>query len=340
MKNGFKLTGLLLGLLLIVSLLGGCGSMIAREESSMDSAGPYPAEEPAAEAPAYEEAGEAPRENGMGSPSFSGSIEPDKVITTIDMTFETTEFDKSLDKLYSLVEESQGYLSSSNVYYASYYESQMFQRGDFAIRIPRDKVNQFKGLVPQIGNLTLESTSKEDVTRYYTDTESRLKVLEIKEERLLSLLERAEEIEDIIALENQLSEVIYEKEDLKATLVNLDDRIDYSTFHISLIEVGKISTTETKETPFLTRIQNAFENSLYQFRVSAENFAVFMVYNLPGLLVLLIVAIVLYKIIKRIVSGPERPPKEKKTKNKNKDDRFVEKEDQKQKDEKKDDSQA
>lgn len=336
MKNGFRITALLLGILLIASLFIGCGSMIAKEESSMDNAGPYPAEEPA-EAPASEDMGGAERENGMGSPSFSGSIEPDKIITTINMTFETTEFDKSLDKLYSLVEESQGYLSSSNVYYASYYDSQMYQRGDFAIRIPRDKVNQFRGLVPQVGNLTLESTSKEDVTRYYTDTESRLKVLEIKEERLLSLLERAEEIEDIIALENQLSEVIYEKEDLKATLVNLDDRIDYSTFHISLIEVGKISTTETKETPFLTRIQNAFENSLYQFRVSAENFAVFMVYNLPGLLVLLIVALILYKIIRRIVRGPEKPPKEKKMK-KHKDDRFVEKENSK--DEKKDDSQA
>ncbi|HZH93079.1 MAG TPA: DUF4349 domain-containing protein [Tissierellaceae bacterium] len=338
MKKGLKLTGLLLGILLVVSLFVGCGSMIAREESSMDSAAPYPAEEPAAQAPAYEEAGEAPRENGMGFPSFSGSIEPDKIITTISMTFETTEFDQSLEKLYLLIEEAGGYLSSSNVYYSSYYNSQMYQRGDFAIRIPRDKVNQFKGLVPQIGNLTNESTSKEDVTRFYTDTESRLNVLEIKEERLLSLLERAEEIEDIIKLEDQLSEVIYEKENLKATLVNLDDRIDYSTFNVALIEVAKVSTTETKETPFLTRIQNAFENSLYQFGRSAENFAVFMVYNLPGLLVLLVVAIVLYKIIKRIVRGPGRPPGEKKPKKNNKDDRFVDKEDQRS--EKKDDSQA
>jgi len=336
MKKGLKFTALLLGILMMVPLFGGCGSMIAKEESSMDGAAPYPTETPA-EAPAYEEAGEPQRDNGLGTPSYSGSIEPDKIITTISMTFETTEFDQSLEKLYLLIDEAGGYLSSSNVYYSSYYNSQMYQRGDFAIRIPRDKVNQFKGLVPQVGNLTNESTSKEDVTRYYTDTESRLNVLEIKEERLLSLLERAEEIEDIIKLEDQLSEVIYEKENLKATLVNLDDRIDYSTFHISLIEVGKVSTTETKETPFLTRIQNAFENSLYQFRISAENFAVFMVYNLPGLLVLLIVAIILYKIIKRIVSGPKKPPKEKKQK-KNKDDRFVEKEDSK--DEKKDDSQA
>ncbi len=337
MRKGTRYTALFLGILLIMSLFAGCGFMISNEEASSDGAAPQTAETPA-ESPASEEYGEAVRDNGLGTPVMDNSIEPDKIITTISMTFETTTFEQSLEKLYSLIEESGGYLSSSNVYFSSYYDSQMYQRGDFAIRIPRDKVNQFKGLVPQIGNLTNESTSKEDVTRYYTDTESRLNVLEIKEERLLSLMERAEAIEDIIKLEDQLSEVIFEKENLKATLVNLDDRIDYSTFNLSLVEVAKVSTTETKETTFITRIQNAFENSLYQFGRSAENFAVFMVYNLPGLLVLLIVAIVLYKIIKRVVGGPEKPPKEKKPKKNNKDDRFVDKEDQK--DEKKDDSQA
>ncbi|MGM0396180.1 MAG: DUF4349 domain-containing protein [Bacillota bacterium] len=336
MRKGIRYTALILGILMALSLLAGCGSMIAKEESSTDGAAPYPTETPA-EAPASEEFGEAERDNGLGTPGMDYSIEPDKIITTISMTFETTTFDQSLEKLYSLIEESEGYLSSSNVYYSSYYDSQMYQRGDFSIRIPRDKVNQFKGLVPQIGNLTHESTSKEDVTRYYTDTESRLNVLEIKEERLLSLLERAEAIEDIIKLEDQLSEVIYEKENLKATLVNLDDRIDYSTFNISLIEVAKVSTTETKETTFLTRIQNALENSLYQFRRSAENFVIFMVYNLPGLLVIVIVAIILYKIISRIIRGPEKGPKEKKNRNKPDNDRFVEKNDD---DNKKDDSKA
>ncbi|WP_422484887.1 DUF4349 domain-containing protein [Gudongella sp. DL1XJH-153] len=337
MRKGTRYLALILGILMVLSLFAGCSSMVSKEETSTDGAAPQTAESPA-EAPASEQYGEAVRDSGLGTPGLDNSIEPDKIITTISMTFETTTFDQSLEKLYSLIEESGGYLSSSNVYYSSYYDSQMYQRGDFAIRIPRDKVNQFKGLVPQIGNLTNESTSKEDVTRYYTDTESRLKVLEIKEERLLSLLERAEAIEDIIKLEDQLSEVIYEKENLKATLVNLDDRIDYSTFHVSLIEVAKVSTTETKETTFLTRIQNAFENSLYQFRRSAENLAIFLVYNLPGLLVILIVAIILYKIVKRILRGPERGPKEKKNKNKPRDDRYVEKEDAK--DEKKDDSQA
>lgn len=305
MSRKMRYLGLILTLVLILTFVAGCSSqskdMVSEEPSSPNQGMPMPTpsvpSEPA-ERPAEEDYVKAP-EFGSGS---GGSIEPDKIITTISIGFESTEFDKSLEELYKLIEENQGYISSSNIYFGNYYGSQMYRTGNFSIRIPRDKVNQFKAFIPQIGNIISESSSKEDVTRYYTDTESRLGVLEIKEERLLSLLERAEKIEDIIALENQLSQVIYEKENLKATLINLDDRIDYSTFNITINEVAKVTSTETVETTFFTRIKNAFNNSLYQFRRSVENFVIFMIYNLPGIIVLLVIAIFGFKGIKKIVS--------------------------------------
>ena len=36
-------------------------------------------------------------------------------------------------------------------------------------------------------------------------------------------------MEDIIALENQLSTIIYEKENLTINIKDMDDKIDYST---------------------------------------------------------------------------------------------------------------
>jgi len=302
MSRKIRFLGLILSLILILAFVAGCASSskdVASEEpqTAPNEGMPMPTPSMPVEKPAEE--GEFGRDDSLGG--NVGSIEPDKIITTISLGFETVEFDKSLEQLYKLIEENQGYLSSSNIYFGNYYGSQMYRTGQFSIRIPRDKVNQFKAFVPQIGNIISESSSKEDVTRYYTDTESRLAVLEIKEERLLSLLDRAEKIEDIIALENQLSQVIYEKENLKATLINLDDRIDYSTFNISINEVAKVTNTETIETTFFTKIKNAFNNSLYQFKRSLENFVIFLVYNLPGLIVLLVVAFFGYKGIKKIV---------------------------------------
>lgn len=304
MSRKMRYLGLILTLILLLAFISGCASqskdMVSEEPSAPNEGMPMPS--PAVPS----EPAERPAEEGdFGKPDFGtgsgGSIEPDKIITTISLGFESTEFDKSLEELYKLIEENKGYISSSNIYFGNYYGSQMYRTGNFSIRIPRDMVNQFKAFIPQIGNIISESSSKEDVTRYYTDTESRLGVLEIKEERLLSLLERAEKIEDIIALENQLSEVIFEKENLKATLINLDDRIDYSTFNITINEVAKVTSTETVETTFFTKIKNAFNNSLYQFRRSLENFVIFLIYNLPGIIVLLIVAFFGFKGIKKIV---------------------------------------
>ncbi len=50
----------------------------------------------------------------------------------------------------------------------------------------------FKSSLNGVGNIISESTNKEDVTRQYKDTESRLKVIETKEERILALLSKAE----------------------------------------------------------------------------------------------------------------------------------------------------
>lgn len=310
MSNKLKISALLLTLVLVISAFAGCS--IQRSTSDNGVSGPeYPQEMPA-ESPSMPAPAPMPTEEskdgdyGLGQ-DWTGSIEPDKIITTVYLSAETTEFDKSLESLYSLIQQNGGYLASSNIYQGGYYEGKSYKTGDFSVRIPRDKVNQFKALIPQIGNITAESTSKEDVTRYYRDTESRLNVLEIKEQRLLALLEKAERIEDIIAIENQLSEVIYEKENLKATLINLDDRIDYSTFNISLREVAKVTTTETVETTFMERVKNAFDNSIYQFVRSAENFAIFLIYNGPIILVLLILLILILLFLRWIFRKIFRP---------------------------------
>lgn len=133
----------------------------------------------------------------------------------------------------------------------------------------------------------------------YQDTESRLKVVTTKEERILALLEKAEKIEDIIALEKELSEIIYEKENLKTNLMDLDDKIDYTTFYISLQEVQKVSDTETRDTSFGIRIKNAFKNSLYSFKKGIENFIIAIVYNLPYIFITGIIFFVAYKLFKK-----------------------------------------
>ena len=294
MKRSKKFIFITISVLMILSVIVGCSAQ--KSQSSSDNSVASPSAPPMAEYPAEEKEKGIDSDFGGGNPS---PFEPEKVITTIYLRFETLEFEKSNDELNNLIEKYQAYVESSNISYNQYYNSKNYRNGEFTIRVPRQNIKSFKTELNLIGNLTSENTSKQDVTKQYTDTESRLKVIEVKEERILSLLEKAIKIEDIIALENQLSNIIYEKESLKASLLNLDDKVDFSTVNISLQEVEKTTNTETVATTFGTKVKNAINDSIYFFKNTLEGLAILLIYLLPFIVIVGIIIYVVLRFIKK-----------------------------------------
>lgn len=217
---------------------------------------------------------------------ISGGIQPEKVITTIDLGLETVDFDEFTSDIEELTGENDGYIEYSNVWYGGPERS--FRRGDYVIRVPRENINRFKDNVKDIANLLNESTNRQDVTTQYSDTESRLRVVETKEERILELLETADVMADIIELERELNNIIYEKEHLTSQLMDLDDRIDYISITLSVEEVVRYSNTEDIDTGLGTRIKNAFEDSIHFFYNSLETLVIFFIYLIPFLIIIVI----------------------------------------------------
>lgn len=290
---------IIVSVLLILSLIAGCSSQKSSENVS-DGALPQ-TQSPDFGGPSRDQAAEEKGEIAPSEPNTVPSpLEPKKVITTIQMVFETTEFDKTANNLDIIINKYKAYVENSNISNNSYYNNKNYRFGSYTIRVPKTSVDNFKSDLSGIGNMTSESTSKEDVTSQYTDTESRLKVITTKEERILSLLEKAEKIEDIIALENQLSEIIYEKENLQSSLISLDDRVDYSTFYLSIQETEKLSNAETVETTFGTKISNAINDSLYSFKKTMQNLTISLIYLLPFIIILGVILFIVFKISKKI----------------------------------------
>lgn len=281
MKYFKRLSIIFFSLIIILSLATGCSN---NESSTSDNS--------------VVTSQESPSE----SPEFTGekgsSIEPEKVITVINMNIETIEYEKTLDKLNQLIEVNDGYVVNSEISYDNRISDRYSQYDRYAyleIRIPKANVSNFKKSIPDIGNITNEYTSKQDVTKYYKDTESRIKVLETKEERLLSLLEKAEKIEDILAIENQLSDVISQKESLKAELQGLDERVDFTTFSISIHEVNKLSSSAGVNAGFFTKLKAAFSQAINNFYIFVEQLVLFIVSNI---FFLLLIAVIIYVIVK------------------------------------------
>ncbi len=292
MKRSGKLFILALSLVLILSFAIGC--------SSMDHSPTTEARDDVGTGTDVGSSPMAPPMDGDYVVELSQQLEPEKVITTIHLDFETTEFDQTTDELMKLTEKYKAYIENSNISYNQYYNNKNYQYASFVIRVAKDDVTSFKSELNGIGNMISENTNREDVTKQYRDTESRLRVVTTKEERILALLERAENMEDIIILENQLSEVIYEKENLQTSLMNIDDKVDFSTIRIGIQEVERLRNAETVETTFGTRILNAIEDSIFAFKKGMQNFLISLIYLFPFIIVFGVFLLALYFIIRRI----------------------------------------
>lgn len=282
----------ILSLFIIVLIMSSCSaSKIMTESSTQDNA------MDSVESP--EMGFDYDEESGT---DFNNSVEPKKVITSIYLSLETMEFDSTIKNLDNIINKNNGYIENSYVSNSSRTSNKVFKRAEYTIRIPRDNLEVFTSGVDSIGSVISKNTSREDITKQYYDTESRVDLLEAKEKRMIALLEKAQNMEDIIAIENQLSEIIHQKENLTRNILDMDDKISYSIVNINISEVEKLRTDITTETTFASKISNAFTDSLYMFKVGVQGFVVVFIYILPFALIAGLIGILVFKIKKIFTS--------------------------------------
>lgn len=228
-----------------------------------------------------------------------------KLIKTVNISAETEQFDVLVPGLQKQVETLGGYIESISVYDVnSYYvgEQMVKQRcANLTARVPKEKLDGFLAQVGEQTNVTSRSESVEDVTLQYVDLESHKKALLTEQERLLSLMEQAESVEDIIAIEGRLSEVRYQLESMESQLRTYDNQIDYSTVYLTIEEVRKYSPSE--DASVAQRIQSGFMKSLENIGYGIRDFAIRFVIDIPYMILWLViaaVAVVVLRIIYRL----------------------------------------
>lgn len=213
-----------------------------------------------------------------------------KLIRRAELSIQTTEFDQAGKTLDGLVLSHGGYYESASVYGGSYRDKNASRSGEYIIRIPAEQFRAFQSSVGSLGYVTSSTESSEDVGEQYYDTEAHLKTQRTKQERLLSLLEKADTMEDIISLENALSDVEYQIEQMSSTLNRYDALISYSTFRISLNEVAKV-TEEVGETASLgIKMSAGLKASVEGLVRGFQNLMIWISYHIFAVVIVLAVA--------------------------------------------------
>ena len=161
-----------------------------------------------------------------------------KLILRADLTLETQDFDAASADLEKLTAETGGYIESSSL-----SGDKGSRSAYYTLRIPQEKFETFYAQLGDRAHVVYSSRSSEDITEQYTDIETRLATLQTKHERLLTLLDQAGKMEDIISLENALADCEYEIDSLTGSKRHYDDLVGFSTFSVTLDEVQTLTAT-------------------------------------------------------------------------------------------------
>lgn len=218
-----------------------------------------------------------------------------KLVYNADVSAETKEFDQAKASLDALVAELDGYIESSDISGRSYDNSRESRYLSYTVRIPAGSLDEFLNRLEEIVYVTSSSKDMEDVTGSYIDTEARLNSLHQEESRLLELLDKAETLDEILQLEDRMSQVRYEIESLTAQINAYDSEIEYSTVSLFLRDVTEFSAKSS----FGSRSWDAFTGGWSNFLYAVQDLVIGLIWILPFLLVVGVIVLVIVLCVKR-----------------------------------------
>ncbi len=216
-------------------------------------------------------------------------VTPDKkLIVTATMSTETQDLDATIATLTSQVSAYEGYIQKSSI----------FNRGanrvyEATFRIPAARYQAFLDSIQDAGNTLNYFEETEDITDTYTDIQARLTTLKAQEERVMELYKQAASIEDLMKVEERLSDLRYQIEYFEAQIRNYDLLTAYSTLTISVSETKTYTPTSPS---FFTRLGNAFHNGWQNFLDNIGDFLIDVAYNLWTLIFLAVLGFIAYRV--------------------------------------------
>jgi hypothetical protein len=179
---------------------------------------------PAASA-AAEEAGGGP-EAPAGDPA---PIEQ-RIVKTGEVGVEVDNVAVMLARVRAMALELRGYVGGSQA-------GTLDESATITVRIPAARFDEMLSRLHEIEDVEVisEATREQDVTREIVDLGARIANLEASEASYRVLLDRAQEIEDILVVQSRLDEVRGQIEQLEGQLQTIEGQADLSTLTVTII---------------------------------------------------------------------------------------------------------
>lgn len=171
-----------------------------------------------------------------------------KLIRNGDIRFQTRDLSSTGDFIISTVQSMDGYISGDNIFDS---EDRITRRLD--IRIP---AGRFDSLIDTISSnaksVEFRNIHLQDVTEEFIDIEARLETKKELESRYIQLLQKAQKVEEILAIEKELGTLRADIEAIEGRLKYLNDQVGFSTLNAEFYQLKSSANN------FSSRVGSAF----------------------------------------------------------------------------------
>lgn len=153
---------------------------------------------------------------------------------TMRLRVEEDTFDSAFDQLVQLADRFGGTVLASDASTADDGSTS----GTVTLRVPAQDFDDLLVAVGRVGEVEQRSITSEDVSDEYVDLEARLRHNRAQERFYLSLLDRAEDVDDAIAVQQRVEGIQQTIEQIEGRLRFLDERTSFSRLTVELFEAG------------------------------------------------------------------------------------------------------
>jgi len=133
------------------------------------------------------------------------------------------------------------------------------QTATLTLKVPVDAFGELMMRLRDLGTPLSEQVGTQEVTEEYVDLEAQVRNLEATEQQYIRFLERAQRIEELLPIQQRLTEVRNQIERLRGRMTLLQRRADSSTITVSLVVPVEKGGTGTAGEPRVVRtLREAF----------------------------------------------------------------------------------
>lgn len=211
------------------------------------------------------------------APALAAQMAARKLIRTAQMSIETADYSASVSQAEALVEQLGGYVADSQITRGAHNR----RHGTLTLRVPADQFKAALAGVRGLGQVLSENVTVQDVTKAYTDVETRLRVKRDTAARLHEILRgKTARLSDVLEVERELARVTEESEALEGERRFYDQQLALSSIALNLSEPDAVVSASAVEPT-----ASALHNSLRVLSISIAALIAVVVFVVPWALV-------------------------------------------------------